>query len=514
MDLRVSDKALTRQRHWKIGSLAVPVWLVVALGALLMIRLAALVFNRTDLFFDEAQYWAWSTQPAFGYYSKPPLIAWIISLATSVCGQGEACIRSPAPILHTLTALSVFALGARLYETRVGALASLAFALLPGVSFSAGIISTDVPLLLCWALAILGFAALFETDDWWPAGLLGVAFGLGLNAKYAMAWFVLCGALYLIATPQRRSVLRDKRLWMGLALGAAMIVPNMIWNQAHSFATFSHTADNAKWEGGLFHPAKALEFFGSQFGVFGPLYFAGLLVIVWRGWKTRLAEPDRLLMAFCLPLIALITVQAFVSRAHPNWAAVAYVPGVVLVIATLVRDAEWGWLKASYWLHGAVLALLIVGTATAGAVRLPLKPDPLARTLGWRDIAAATRAEIANAKAAGKPYASVVTDDRSITAELLYYMRAEPTPVLAWKSSLKPHDHFELTRPFKGRGQEPALLVTLGGIPVAGAPIKAGQRSVFAAFSNLTPVAERDVPAGINEKRHVSFFALSGYKGP
>ena len=515
MDLRVNGTAAsTERRHWQVGSLAIPVWLVVALGALLAIRLVALVYNRTDLFFDEAQYWAWSVEPAFGYYSKPPLIAWIIALATGVCGQGEACIRSPAPILHTLTALSVFALGARLYEVRVGALAALAFALLPGVSLSAGIISTDVPLLLCWALAILAFAALFETRDSWPSVLLGVAFGLGLNAKYAMAWFILCAAVYLIATPERRSVLRDKRLWAGLALGLAMIVPNMIWNQAHSFATFSHTADNAKWEGGLFHPTKALEFFGSQFGVFGPLYFAGLLVIVWRGWKTRLPEADRLLMAFCLPLVAIITVQAFLSRAHPNWAAVAYVPGVVLVVATLVRDAEWGWLKASYWIHVAVLAVLIVGTATAGAVRLPVKPDPLARTLGWREIAAATRAEIADAKVAGKPYASVVTDDRSITAELLYYMRAEPTPVLAWKSSPRPHDHFELTRPFKGGAQEPALLVTLGGMPVAGAPVKAGQRSVFEVFGSVAQVAIRDVPAGINEKRHVSFFALSGYKGP
>ena len=173
-----------------------------------------------------------------------------------------------------------------------------------------------------------------------------------------------------------------------------------------------------------------------------------------------------------------------------------------------------GLAQGENWIHVAVLAVLIVGTATAGAVRLPVKPDPLARTLGWREIAAATRAEIAAAKVAGKPYASVVTDDRSITAELLYYMRAEPTPVLAWKSSPRPHDHFELTRPFKGGAQEPALLVTLGGMPVAGAPVKAGQRSVFEAFGSVAQVAIRDVPAGINEKRHVSFFALSGYKGP
>ena len=52
--------------------------LVVGLAALLGLRLVALTLNGTNLFFDEAQYWTWSQDLDFGYYSKPPLIAWII----------------------------------------------------------------------------------------------------------------------------------------------------------------------------------------------------------------------------------------------------------------------------------------------------------------------------------------------------------------------------------------------------------------------------------------------------
>ncbi|MBJ6881730.1 ArnT family glycosyltransferase, partial [Vibrio cholerae] len=81
----------------------------------------------------------------------------------------EACVRLPSPVLHTATALAVYWLGSRLYDSRIGALSGLAFATLPGVSLSAGIISTDVPLLLCWALALVGFSALLESDDLWPA---------------------------------------------------------------------------------------------------------------------------------------------------------------------------------------------------------------------------------------------------------------------------------------------------------------------------------------------------------
>jgi len=477
--------------------------LLAGLAVLLGLRLIALYLNATDLFFDEAQYWAWSEAPAFGYYSKPPLIAWIIRGATDVCGLGESCIRLPSTLLYTLTALAVFALGRKLYDARTGALSGLAMATLPGVSVSAGLISTDVPLLLCWAAALIGFCALFTTRKLWPALLLGIAFGVGLNAKYAMAWFVLCALVYLVATPQRRSILKDYRLYLAFALGVALIIPNLAWNYANGFATFSHTAANAHWSGSLLHPLKLIEFLGAQFGVFGPILFGAFLVIAWRAWKLGMPEPDRLLLAFSLPIVLVICVQALLSRAHANWAATAYVAAVVLVIATMARDRAWRWLAASFAVNIAVLALIAVGTTTAGKLPLPLKPDPFARTLGWEDVAEATRAELAKAKAAGRPFAAVLTDDRAATSELLYYMRDEPTPVLAWRRGAAPHDHFELTRPFTAATSGPVLLVRLGSGPGA-AP---------AAFTTSKEIGSRLLPAGENAERRVTFYALSGYKG-
>jgi 4-amino-4-deoxy-L-arabinose transferase-like glycosyltransferase len=476
--------------------------LAAGLGALLCLRLAALYINGTDLFFDEAQYWAWSRDPALGYFSKPPLIAWIIGAATTACGFGEACVRLPSPLLHTATALVVFWLGRRLYDARVGALAGLAFATLPGVSLSAGLISTDVPLLLCWALALVGFSALLDTEELWPALLLGAAFGVGLNAKYAMAWFILCAAVYLLATPEHRRILRDWRLYLALAIGLALIAPNLVWNASHRFATFAHTADNANWGGSLLHPIKALEFFAAQFGVFGPILFGAFLVIAWRAFREPLTDRARLLLAFSAPLIAVILLQAFISRAHANWAAPAYVAASVLVIATMVREGAWGWLKASFAVHALLLALIVFGTATAGRLPLPMKPDPFARTLGWRELAEATRDELAKAAAAGKPFAAVLTDDRALTAELIYYMRGVATPVLAWREGA-PHDHFEMTRPLTAATPGPVLLVRTD----------AGPGRAAGAFADVAKVAERVLPAGANAERRVTFYSLAGYKG-
>ena len=474
-----------------------------ALGALLVVRLIALSMNRTDLFFDEAQYWTWSLEPAFGYYSKPPLIAWLIALSTGLCGTSEFCVRLPSPLIHTATAAAVFALGARLYSARTGFLAAVAFATLPGISLSAGIISTDVPLLLCWALSLVGFAGLIEERArWWPAIVLGLAFGFGLNAKYAMAYFALCAGIYIALTPERRWLLRDQRLWAGLALGVALIVPNLLWNATNKFATFTHTADNAKWDGPLFHPGKALEFFGAQFGVFGPVLFGALLVIAWRWWKQGLRDPDRMLLAFCVPIVVIVTTQAFLSRAHANWAAPAYVSATVLVVATLEREIDQRWLRASWWISGVVMAVLVLGVANAGRIALPGIGDPFVRTLGWNELAGETRAKLAAARILNRPFASVITDERALTAELLYYMRDEPTPVLAWLGGERPQDHYELKRPFGKGSPEPVLLVAL----------RADSAKILARFEKAELLVRQEIPAG-RAKRRVTYYALSGFKG-
>ncbi len=479
-----------------------PLALLLVLSSLLAARLIALHFNATDLFFDEAQYWSWGKEPAFGYYSKPPLIAWIIGLMTRVFGDSEASIRLAAPILHTLTAAVIYWIGHKFVSTAAGLWSAIIFATLPGVSFSSGIISTDVPLLLCWALALLGFLELLHGDRWWPALLLGLAFGVGLNAKYAMLFFAGSLALYMLVTPSARRLLGDPRLWTAAAIACLLILPNMAWNWTNSFATFAHTADNAKWGGALLNIGKGLEFVAGQFAVFGPILIAALVLLAKRAWQEGLPETERLLLCFTLPVLAAITLQAFLSRAHANWAATAYVAGTLLVTSALLRLGRQKWLKATLALHLAIAALLAIGTAAAGRFTLPGIGDPFQRTLGWRAVAQETQRTLDMARSAGKPFRAVFADDRSITAELLYYMRTDATPVMAWRDGPRPKDHYELTRPFNDPSQVPALLIS----------VKRDAGAITQRFSKVEPIGERSVPAGLGEPRRVRFYSLSGLR--
>jgi len=77
-------------------------------GALLIITLlrsAAVITSPLELGVDEAQYWLWSQTPDFGYFTKPPLIAWIIGLSHWIFGHHTWAVRLPACWIHLITAL-------------------------------------------------------------------------------------------------------------------------------------------------------------------------------------------------------------------------------------------------------------------------------------------------------------------------------------------------------------------------------------------------------------------------
>ena len=432
--------------------------LVLCVAALTVFRLVAVAFSNMELFFDEAQYWFWSRELALGYYSKPPLIAWIIRGATEICGQGEACIRAPSALIHGATAILIYAIACRLYDARIGFWAGLTYATLPGVSLSSSLISTDVPLLFFVALALYSLIRMRETGSWLWAAALGTAIGFGLLSKYAMSYFLLCLALYTVWAREGRALLKDAKLYAAIAIGAALIAPNILWNAQNGFATFSHTASNARWSGTLLHPDKALEFLGSQLGVFGPILFVAFVAICVNWLRDRprrgSADAERLLLAFSAPILILMTLQAFLSRAFANWAAFAYIAATVLVTAVLLRE---GWIRvfrASLLLHCAVSVLIAVGGVLAGRIDLPGDVDPYSRVLGWKALA-----EAAGRKAKDGGFKAIATDRRALAAELFYYLRDANIPVVAIRDG-PPDDHFELTRPLTDDTPRPILLVS------------------------------------------------------
>ncbi len=488
-----------------------PLGVGLTVGAITIVRLAYLTVYPFDLHPDEAQYWSWSLSPDWGYYSKPPMVAWLIAAFTALCGSGEACIKASAPILHGIAACFCYGAGARLYGPRAGFFAALLYLTLPGVSFSSSIMSTDPPLLACWAAAFYAAVRLGDgaapAAPWWLA--LGLATGLGLLSKYAMGFFILGFVLWLaLDGAARRRLMGAAKGRAGLLLAGAMafllILPNLIWNMGTGFVTFAHTAANANLGGALLRPEKFVEFTASQFGVFGPIVFAVLAWLLLRPDRWLREPRARMLAAFVLAALLPIMVLSLVSRAHANWAATAYLAGSVWVAGVMSGPKGRWWLNGSIALHVAVAATLMaasIGQAEPGryaGLAVPQGLDPYKHYGGWRALG-----EKVAALKARFPGVPLVGHDRMMVASALYYVRPWPVEIFAWHPGGRVTDHFRLTRPWPGPVGGDALLLSRRGDPT----------EILARFRTWRLVETMVVPISTGARRSVQVFHARGFLG-
>src|SRR5436853_765308 len=82
--------------------------------ALTAIRLSLLA--TTDLEFDEAHYWMWSERLAPAYFSKGPVIAFVMRASTAVFGANEFGVRFFSPLLAAGTSVLLFYFARRLFN--------------------------------------------------------------------------------------------------------------------------------------------------------------------------------------------------------------------------------------------------------------------------------------------------------------------------------------------------------------------------------------------------------------
>jgi 4-amino-4-deoxy-L-arabinose transferase-like glycosyltransferase len=230
-------------------------WLIFGLFA---VRILTLQLSPYGLHGDEAQYWAWAQDLDWGYFSKPPMIAWIIAATTAIFGDAEWAIRLASPVLHSATAYLIFLSGQKAFSARAGFWASAIYMLMPAVLVSSMIISTDAALLFFWALALHGWVSMRQNPSWCWALQIGVAIGLGLMSKYAMLFFIPPLILACMFDRNTRAALVNIKGVMAVLLAVVIIAPNIWWNKTHNFATLAHTADNANLETQtvFFHPLE------------------------------------------------------------------------------------------------------------------------------------------------------------------------------------------------------------------------------------------------------------------
>lgn len=404
------------------------VLLAAVIIGLTLYRALVIELGELPLFYDQAYYYYWSLNPDWGYFSKPPMIAWMIASSTAIWGDSELAINAGSLIAHGLTAVVVYLLGRTLYGERAGVWSGIAFMCLPIVGFNSLMISTDAPLLLFWALTVLLFVRATDTGHvgWWLA--TGVAAGLGLLSKYTMGVLAPGLLLYLLVDRERRRWLGDWRLWLGIAVALVILAPNIAWNAQHEFISFRHTAEISQLDRELFHPDRLVEFLLAQFGVFGPV-FMGLFVRDALRRSTYRSDAGRLLLFTALAILVVIGIQAALTRAQANWAAPAFVTATVWIAARLAQQQRARLFGIAMAINLLLLSVLYHYHAIADVLGVELRrgATPYSRILGWRELGAAV-SEVAREH----PDAILLSDSRKHLAYLSYYTEPKRMQVAWW----------------------------------------------------------------------------------
>ena len=455
--------------------------------------------NGLPLYVDEAQYWFWAQNLAWGYYSKPPIIAAVIATTTSVCGNAEPCIRAGSLIFYPLSTFVLFFLTHRLFDEKIAFIAGLLFITLPAVGVSSLLISTDVVLFFFWILALFAFVRVLKTDAWLDWILLGVALGLGLLTKYTMGVFFLSAALYLFFSGRWYFFIK-LRAWVAVLITAAIFAPNLGWNWQHNFPTFQHTAEISHLEQAGLHWSSFAEFFIGQFGVFGLLFFPLLLLILFNLKRLQCLPYSGLLISFTLPFLLIISLQALLGTANANWAAPSYVAATVLLAAWLV----YGQYRYLFIMGLLLNTWLFVGlyhyqtVASWLGIEITAKNDVYKRLRGWDELG-----QQYLALQAKYPNALPMAEERGVMSELTYYARPVGLNIVSWNPEHKLRHHYDLVTSLEGREGQEFLFVSTGALPT----------NIQAYFAPTEQVGELSVRLYADYELRYPVYRLQNFKG-
>ncbi|WP_133000854.1 ArnT family glycosyltransferase [Luteimonas arsenica] len=381
-----------------------------------LLLLKAVIATRLSLFVDEAFYWQESRHLAWAYSDLPGLTAWLIRVGTTVFGEGTLALRMPFLLLASIAPWLVVRITAREFGEREGWVAGIAALLLP-LAGSLGLMALpDTAMVVATLLCLDAGARLLRGVGYGAALQLAIGLAMGALSHYRFAAVIGVGVVALLLLPQGRQALRDPRLWIAIAFGAAAWTPLLAWNFENAEAGLRfQLVDRHPW---AWQPGGAW-FIAIQTLLATPLLFAALLWAGWRGLRDE-REGVRFLALSGLLVVAGFFVLGFFAdteRVSFHWP----LPGLMALLPLLpVALLRWPrWLRGLTWAMAAVGLALVLGyyvlvsspQLRAQTASLKWYPSNFA---GWVELA-----DVVGEVKAGMPEGTrIVADNFKIGAEL------------------------------------------------------------------------------------------------
>lgn len=334
---------------------------------------------------DEAQYWTWSKQLDWGYYSKPPGIAWQIWVGTHLLGDTEMGVRLGALLLGSLLPFGVFGLAITCgLRPQIAFWSGVVMALSPLGLLSSLFAITDGGVVLFWTLACCVVANALRREKTPNYLLLGLCLFAGALFKWQIYYFWLPVVVLMVFYPYFRS----SKVWIGVFISLLGLLPSLIWNSQHNWPTFRHVF--ATVQGGSMQQGHSggnfWEFLGAQFALLSPLLFGLLLLSFAQLRKRGLSTPLRFCGWMSLGIFGLFLCLSLFKKMQGNWCDFMYPTAIVFLCYCAMEEIPYGL----RWLQGGLIISILLSTfifAIPMVASFPYKWNPFRQNMGVREIA-------------------------------------------------------------------------------------------------------------------------------
>ena len=383
------------------------VWIIAGLTAAVHLAVA----GRYDIFRNELYFIVCGWRPAFGYADQPPLVP-LIAAATQLFGENVWLLRLPA-VIAAAAHVPVTASLARLFGggNKAALLAAVAAAIAPALMALTGIVTTETFEPVAWTVCAYFVARAAVREDRTALIWAGIAAGLGMEAKYGMAIWLIGLAAGIVLTSARR-ILAWRECWVGIALAVLISAPSFIWQTLNGwpfFAVIGHHATAHSNFTGTPIRFEIIQLFAMNI-VLAPLWLAGVI--------TPFAMP-RLAPARFLSITFVVATVIVIATGGKDYYLFAAYPVMFAVGAAALTNLPG-------WLTGIWLALAFAQSLILAPIMLPLfTPAHLARYLDRTHL----RPPPNEAAAIGAPLTQVYSDElgwRALETQVADIYRALP----------------------------------------------------------------------------------------
>jgi 4-amino-4-deoxy-L-arabinose transferase-like glycosyltransferase len=305
---------------------------------------------------DAYLYMAQSKHLDWGFFSTPPLVAFVTRIHTIIWGDSLLAVRLLPALIG---AASLFMAGWLIKQLKGGLMSQLigltAIFLSPAFLRTSSLLQPVVFNHFFWLLAAVIVFQLVRKQESRQLLWLIPVLGLGWMAKYSIIFYASALLAALLISPHRK-LLWTKYLWWTLAGGLIMILPNLLWQHMHNWPVLSHMSELQDTQLG----AMGLkDFLLAQLFMHLPALPVWIGGLIWLIFSRKHRQYRLFVWAFVLTLLMIVLLQG-----KFYYTIAAY---TILIVFGGIAWEQWA-ARPRRWIAWVILALVI----SNGIYSLPL----------------------------------------------------------------------------------------------------------------------------------------------